>query len=173
MSDINNLAGRIDAEFSAVADKVSKQQSAYQEEQKQRQKRIEHLGKLFEELQPVTKPRLELLAKKFGDKAKVTPRISTSSREAIFEFQSRQSRVTLKLAAFTDASVSKFVLTYDLQITPMLMRFTPHAEVEFPLDSVDKEKAAKWLDDRIIDFIKTYFAMGENELYVEAGAKQK
>ncbi len=171
MSDINTLANRIDAEFSGVAEKVAKQQSAYQEEKKQRQKRLEHLGKIFNELQEITKPRLELLAKKFGERVKVTPQFSTSSREATFDFQSRQSRVSLKLAAFTDASVSKLILSYDLQIAPMLMRFTPHVETELPLDSVDKDSVAKWLDDRIIDFIKTYFAMGENELYLNVGAK--
>jgi YHS domain-containing protein len=47
------------------------------------------------------------------------------------------------------------------------MQFKPHAEVEFPLNAVDTEAAAKWIDDRIVDFVQTYFAMGENEIYLK------
>jgi YHS domain-containing protein len=39
--------------------------------------------------------------------------------------------------------------------------------VEFPLDAVDKEVAAKWIEDRIVDFVQAYFAMGENEIYLK------
>jgi YHS domain-containing protein len=47
------------------------------------------------------------------------------------------------------------------------MRFKHHDEVEFPIDKVDKEAVAKWIDDRIVDFVQTYFAMGENEIYLK------
>jgi YHS domain-containing protein len=53
-----------------------------------------------------------------------------------------------------------------LEIIPVLMRFKPHDEMEFPLDAVDKEAVAKWFDDRIVDFVQTYFSMGENEAYM-------
>ena len=47
------------------------------------------------------------------------------------------------------------------------MRFNPHDEVEFPLNVVDKEAVAKWIDDRIVDFVQTYFSMGENDIYLK------
>ena len=47
------------------------------------------------------------------------------------------------------------------------MRFTPHAEVEFPLDAVDKEAASRWIEDRIVEFVQTYFSLGENEMYLK------
>ena len=56
---------------------------------------------------------------------------------------------------------------YDLEIIPVLMQFKPHDEVEFPLDAVDREAVGKWIDDRIVDFVQTYFAMGENEIYLK------
>jgi YHS domain-containing protein len=59
------------------------------------------------------------------------------------------------------------ILSYDLEIRPVLMRFKPHDEMEFPLDKVDREAAAKWIDDRILDFVQTYFSMGENEIYLK------
>src|SRR5262249_32879519 len=70
-------------------------------------------------------------------------------------------------SAFTDRDVQKVILSYDLEIIPVLMRFKPHDEVEFPLNAVDKEAVAKWFDDRIVDFVQTYFSMGENEIYLK------
>jgi YHS domain-containing protein len=167
MPDISNLAGRIDAECSAVEAKMKKFQVEQVEEHKQRQKRLEQLGKVFDQLRDIWKPRLELLVKKFGDQVQATPRIVPSAREGTFDFQSRLARVRLKFSAATDREVKKVILSYDLEIVPVLMRFKPHDEVEFPLNAVDKEAAAKWLDDRIVDFVQAYFALGENDIYLK------
>ncbi|HEY7328758.1 MAG TPA: hypothetical protein VH592_14040 [Gemmataceae bacterium] len=167
MSDINSLASRLDAEFSAVEEKVKKFQTEQVEQYKERQKRLEQLSKVFDELQTIWKPRLELLVKKFGSRVQATPRIVPSTREATFDFQSRLAHVRLKLSACTDRDVCKVILSYDLEIIPMLMRFTPHAEVEFPLEGVDKEAVARWIDDRIVDFVQTYLSLGDNEVYLK------
>ena len=167
MPDISSLASRIDAEFSGVEEKVKKFQGEQVEAHQQRQKRLDQLGKVFEELVQIWRPRLELLMNKFKDKVQTSPRIVPSSREVTFDFQSRLARVSLKLSASTDRDVQKVILSYDLSIIPVLMRYTPHAEAEFPLSAVDKGAVAKWIDDRIVDFIHTYFAMGENEIYLK------
>ena len=167
MPDINNLASRIDAEFSAVEEKVKKSQAEQVQEQKQRQQRLEQLGKVFDQLRDIWRPRLELLVKKFEGRVQTTPRIVPGTREATFNFQSRLAHVRLKFSAFTDRDVQKVILSYDLEVIPVLMRFKPHDEVEFPLNAVDKEAVAKWIDDRIVDFVQTYFSMGENEIYLK------
>jgi hypothetical protein len=167
MPDISSLASRIDAEFSAVAEKMKKIQAEQMEEHKQRQKRLEQLEKVFDKLREIWKPRLELLAKKFEGRVQATPRLLPSTREVTFNFQSRQARVSLKLSAFTDRDIQKVILSYDLEIIPVLMRFKNHDEVEFPLNQVDPEAAGKWFDDRIVDFVQTYFSMGQNEIYLK------
>jgi len=167
MPDINSLANRIDAEFAAVEQKVKKLQSGQVEQHKQREKRLEQLTKVFDDLREIWRPRLEFLVKKFGDRVQATPRIVPSTREATFDFQSRVARVRLKLSALTDRDVQRVILSYDLEIIPVLMRFKNHDEIEFPLDAVDKESAGKWIDDRIVEFVQTYFAMGESEIYLK------
>jgi YHS domain-containing protein len=167
MPDVNNLASRIDAEFSAVEEKIKKFQVEQVQEHKQRQQRLEQLGKVFDQLRDVLRPRLELLVKKFEGRVQTTPRIVPSTREATFNFQSHLARVQLKFSASTDRDVQKVILGYDLEIIPILMRFKPHDEMEFPLNAVDKEAAAKWIDDRIVDFVQTYFSLGENEIYLK------
>ena len=167
MPDINSLASRIDAEFSGVAEKIKKFQVEQVEAHKQREKRLEQLGKVFDQLRDIWKPRLELLVKKFEGRVQTTPRIVPSTREVTFDFQSRLAHVRLKLSAFTDRDIEKLILSYDLEIIPILMRFKPHDELELPLNEVDKEAVAKWIDDRIVDFVQTYFSMGENEIYLK------
>jgi YHS domain-containing protein len=167
MPDINNLASRLDAQFLAAADKVKKIQTEQLEAHKGRAHRLEQLSKVFDDMREIWKPRLDLLISKFGERVKVTPRIVPSTREATFEFQSRLARVRMKLAAYTDSEVQKLILTYDLEIIPVLMKFTPHAEAEFPLDAVKKDEVAKWIDDRLVDFVQTYLAMGDNEYYLK------
>jgi hypothetical protein len=166
MTDLNTLAGRIDAEFSAVEEKIKKLQTQHVEEHKERQKRLEQLGKVFDELSGVWKPRLELLAKRFGDRVQVKPTVTPSKREADFEFQSKRGRVRLRFNASTDRDVRKVILGYDLEIIPIFMKYEPHAEIDFPLGAVDQAAAAQWIDDRIVDFVRTYLSMGENEIYL-------
>ena len=167
MPDINSLASRIDAEFSAVEQKVKKFQTEQAEQHKERQNRLDQLSKVFDQMRDIWRPRLELLVKKFGDRVKATPRIVPSTREAVFDFQSHSAKVRLKFSASTDRDIRKVILGYDLEIVPILIRYKPHDEVEFPLNAIDKEAAAKWIDDRIVDFVQTYFSMGENEIYLK------
>lgn len=167
MADINNLASRIDAEFAAVEDKVKKFQTEQVEALQQRQQRLEQLDKVFHELSEIWRPRLELLVEKFGGHVKATPRIVPSAREITLDFQSRLARVRLKFSAFTDRDVQKLIVAYDLEIIPVLMHFKPHADVEFPLNAVDKNAVAKFLDDQIVEFVRAYFSLGENELYLK------
>ncbi len=167
MSDTSGLAKRIDAEFSAVEERVKKFQVEQMEVQKQRQKRLEQLGQVFDQLRAVWGPRLEILTKKFGDRVKTTPRIVPSTREVTFNFESRSAKVCLKFSAFTDRDIQKVILSYDVEILPVLMRYKPHDEVEFPLNAVNQEAVAKWIDDRIVDFVRTYFSMGEDEIYLK------
>src|SRR5262249_10161228 len=164
---INSLASRIDAEFKTVEDKVKKQQTEQVEAYQGRQQRLEQLNKVFDDLRGIWRPRLDLLVEKFKSQVKATPRILPATRQATLDFESHVAKVRLKVGAFTDRDVQKVILSYDLEIVPVLMKYKPHAEIEFPLNAVDKEAVAKWMDDRIIDFVQTYFALGENEIYLK------
>ena len=167
MAQSGSLASRIDAEFSAVEERTKKFQFEQLEKYKGREKRLEQLGKTFDELKEIWGPRLELLMKKFGDKVKATPRIVPATREVTFDVKSPLAAVRLKFSGFTDRDIEKLHLTYDLEIIPALMKFKSHDEIAFPLNAVDKDAIGKWLDDRIVDFVQTYFALGDNDFYLK------
>ena len=167
MADIKDLVGRIDAEFAALGEKHKKAQAEQVQAYQERQKRLQKLGQVFERLRAIWGPRLEVLVKKFGDQVQVTPRIIPSTREAKFQFQSRLARIGLRLSASTDRDVTRVILSSDLEIIPVLLQYDAHSEVEFPLDAVDPEAVARWVDDRIVSFVKTYLSLHDNETYLK------
>jgi YHS domain-containing protein len=167
MADSTNLSDRIDAQFAALGDKIKKAQQEEVENYKARQKRLEKFAQVVEELRNVWEPRLDTLMKKFGEQIKVTPQFTQAGREARFTFDSNLAHVVLKLAASADRDVRNLVVSYDLEIVPILMKFDRHAEIEFPLEAVDRAALGKWLDDRIVGFVQTYLALHENEYYLK------
>jgi hypothetical protein len=167
MSEPKSLSSRIDDEFAAVEKKVKDLQIERLQEYRERRKRLQHLDQVFQKLAEAWKPRLDTLLQKFGDRVQVTPQLAPSSREAAFEFQSKLGRVRLRFSASTDRDVTKVILGYDLEIIPVFFRYQPHAELEFPLDAVDEAAAARWVDDRIVEFVRAYLSMREHDLYTQ------
>src|SRR5262249_43322212 len=77
------------------------------------------------------------------------------------------AQVVLRFTSSTDADVRHLVLDYNLDILPILMAFQRNAHVEFPLEAVDPAAVGKWIDDRIVDFVRTYLSMSQNEYYLK------
>ena len=67
--------------------------------------------------------------------------------------------------------VRNLVLESDLLIIPILMKYERVSRLEMPIDSVDEEAIARWLDDRIVSFVKTYVALQGDEFVEQNVAK--
>lgn len=167
MTNVENLAARIQAAFAEHQQKVKEFRSEQVEEHKGRQQRLVELEATFDRLRDVWRPRLESLAAQFKDSVKVTPTIVPGRRQAAFQFDSPLARICLRLSASTGSDVRQVVLAYDLEILPIYLEFEKHAEIEFPLDHVDLAAAGKWLDDRIVAFVRVYLSLYENEYYLK------
>lgn len=167
MADVNSLVSRIDAEFAAVEKQVKEFQAQQVQDYQGRQQRLELFAKACEQLREAWRPRLEALANRFGDKVKVTPTVTPTGREATFKFRSPLADIVLRFSAATDFEVRNLVLDYNLHILPVLLKFEPHVRAEFPLEAIDSGAVARWVDDRIVDFVKTYLALNQNEHYLK------
>ncbi|MGQ0636727.1 MAG: hypothetical protein ACT4QC_19120 [Planctomycetaceae bacterium] len=167
MPNIDQLLSRIDAAFTASKEKITAFQEREVQAHRDREQRLEKFDKLLESLREIWRPRLEALARKFGEKVKVTPSLSQGRREARFSFDSELAHIDLRFSVFTDADVRNVIFHYDLQILPILMEFDAHSEIEFPLDSVDNEALARWIDDRIVSFVNTFLSLHENSYYLK------
>jgi YHS domain-containing protein len=167
MASSNSLMDRIDAEFSAADQRVKQLKTKKVEEFQDRQQRLDEFGRQLEGLREVWLPRLEALAKKFGERVAVKPHVEPGRRSASFAFQSDLARIDLRFTVAPDSEVRKVVFIYDLDIIPILMKFDSHDEIEFSLDAVDKTALGKWLDDQIVCFVKTYLSLHENQFYLK------
>lgn len=166
MPTTQDLAARIDAEFSAMETKLKAFQAEKTREHQDWERRLEKLGATFDRLREVWKPRIETLVRKFGDKVSTTPAVTPSTRDVTLEFQSELARIRLRLRATTDHEITKLILCYDLEIIPILTQFESHAELEQPLEAIDPSAIGRWIDDRILAFVKTYIALHENQYYL-------
>lgn len=167
MSDLNDLVSRIDAEFVAVDKKIKEFQAQELQDYQGRQQRLELYAKACHQLRETWRPRLEALARKFGDKVQVTPHVTPTAREATFQFRSPLADIVLRFSASIDYEVRNLVLDYDLHILPVLLKFQPHVRAEFPLESIDSDAIARWIDDRIVDFVRTFLELNQNEYYLK------
>jgi hypothetical protein len=167
MSEVHGLLERIEAEFSAWDSRRKELQASQLEQHREREQRAEQFERVIDELREIWRPRLEALAERFGERVQVKPSVSPGRREAVFKFQSPVARIALKFTASTNTDVTDVVLSYDLDILPILMQFNKHAELKFPLGAIDRAAVASWFDDRIVEFVKTYLSLHENEFYLK------
>jgi YHS domain-containing protein len=161
------LIQRIDAEFSAAEKRLKEFRAQHVQEYQNRQERLEQFERTVDELRSVWEPRLDALASKFGDRVDVHPTVEPGRRSATFEFRSSLASVKLRLSVAPDAEVRTLIFTYDVDIVPILMKFDSHAELEQPLEGVNSAKLAAWIDDRLVDFVRTYLALHENHYYLQ------
>jgi YHS domain-containing protein len=168
MSDINDLLTRIDGAITAVKTKAKKQQQELLKEHQDRQKLLKEYEKVQTKIVEIAKPRLEALAKRAAERVKVTPSTSESRRSARFEFRAPEGSITLTFSVAPDKDIKNAVIEYDLRIIPVLRKFNSHAEFSTPITAFNADATAKWLDDRIIEFVELFVEMHEGELYEKA-----
>jgi YHS domain-containing protein len=167
MSDTSELLDRIDAEFRGVEQRIKQDQAAKVKEYEGRQSRLEQFAEACDRLRDVWRPRLEAFAEKFRDRVEATPSITSSRRSVSYRFQSPLAMFDFTLRAMTDEDVRHLVLDSTLDIQPILMKFDKYQQLELPLDDVDPEVVARWIDDRILDAVRTYLQLHQNAYYLK------
>jgi YHS domain-containing protein len=165
MSDVNDLIARIDGALSSVKDKAKQQQQQELQAFQDRQKLLKEYEKAQTQIVDIAKPRLEALAKRAGEKAKVTPFVSQSRRTATFEFRSPRAFLTLIVSVTPDQHLKNAVVECELKVVPVLWKFDSHSEFRTPIANVDAAGLTKWLDDRILAFVNLYIEIHESELF--------
>lgn len=168
MKDLNELIARIEGAFTSVKDRIKQEQQRELQLHGDRQNRLKEYAKAQARVVEIAKPRLEALAKRAGDRAKVTPSVSENQRSARFDFRSPKAAIALTFSVAPDKDVQNAVVDYDLQIVPVLWKFDSHAEFRTPITALDADGLARWLDDRIVGFVELFVQINESELYEKA-----
>jgi YHS domain-containing protein len=168
MSDVNELAKRIEGAFAAVKDKAQQQVQERLGDFQSRQALLRDYEKAQARIVEIAKPRLEVLAKRAGDRAKVTPSVSQTRRAATFEFKSSKALMVLTFSVAPDREVKQAVVESDLKVVPVLWKFDSHSEFSTPIAKVDADGLNKWLDERILSFVNLYIQVHESEIVDKA-----
>ena len=100
MSDVKDLVARIEGAFTAVKEKAKEQQQLELQHHQERQKLLKEYEKLQPTIVDIARPRLEALAKRAGERAKVTPSVTESRRSVRFEFRSAKASITSGSTSF-------------------------------------------------------------------------
>jgi YHS domain-containing protein len=64
--------------------------------------------------------------------------------------------VTLTMSVSHDGRAERVTLDYALSIVPVFMEFKPNARFESAIDPFDRAGAEKWMDDCLVEFLRTY-----------------
>jgi len=164
MSDVTDLAARIDKAISSVKDKAKQEQQSRLKDFATRQMLLKDYEAAQAKVVAIAKPRLEALAKKAGERGTVTPGVSQTRRSAAFEFRSSKALIHLTFSVAPDAAVKTVVVEEDLRIVPVLWKFDSHAEFSSPISPLDEAGLKKWFDDRIVKFVELYVQIHESEI---------
>jgi YHS domain-containing protein len=168
MSDVSELARRIDGALAAVKEKAQQQVQERLQEHQERQGLLKEYEKAQAKIVETAKPRLEALAKRAGERAKVTPAVSQTRRAASFEFKSPKAQIVLTFSVAPDQQVKRAVVESDLKVVPVLWKFDSHSEFSTPIANVDTDGLTKWLDDRILSFVSLFAEIHESEIFDKA-----
>jgi YHS domain-containing protein len=168
MSSVSELEQRIDKAFSAVKDKAQQQMQDRLQEFQARQSLLKEYEKAQAKIVEIAKPRLEALAKRAGERVKVTPSVSQTRRAATFEFKTNKALIVLTFSVAPDQAVKRAVVEYELRVVPVLWKFDKHGEFSTPIEKVDTVGLTKWLDDRILAFVELFIQIHEGEIVDKA-----
>jgi YHS domain-containing protein len=163
MADISAFVKRLDEQVAQARSRVEEKQSELQQAYEARAERYKTFLRLMQDLQGVAKPRLEKLAEHC--KFDAVPIEDADGKSVTLNFQTPVAKVRLRLWATHDTDVRNLVLVYDLEILPIFIKFNPHAELQIPLDKVDRATVESWLDDRLIEFAQTYATIHFTDQY--------
>jgi YHS domain-containing protein len=165
MATANDLESRLNAERNAVNSRIDDLRADAVRAHEERQARNKRFATVAVELaSKVGRPRLESLLKQFPDIKEKGIEV-TPGRGAKINFDSDLARVTMELAIHPVENSDELVVSYDLSILPVFIEFERHAELRQPLDSVDFDAVGRWIDDRLVAFAKTYYAIQFTEQY--------
>lgn len=163
MADLSSLLSRIEAQVATARQQAQLTMQDAEAAYERRRIGYEKFLVVVDRIRELAKPRLQALAEHF--KFDANPMQNEHKQGVELAFQTAMATVKLKLTASHDTDVEKLIVDYDLQILPIFIKFEPHARFETSLTAVDEAAFEAWLDDRLVDFTKTYLEIHSNSYY--------
>jgi YHS domain-containing protein len=117
-------------------------------------------------MQDVIRPRMERLQTLFNNARMSEARCSRHTCCCQFEHTTRfPATANLEMGVTRDGEIKTVTLQYQLEILPVFFPVEGRDELTMPLDQVDEEKAAAWIEAKILHFVDTYLRLETSDHY--------
>lgn len=167
MSDVEELKQRLSKEFSGLTETISKVQADAAKEFQDAKARYESFRALaVRVVEEVIDPRVEAL-KGFFQNVVVKRELFTAGAPAAVPHGGRltlalshtmecPAKVTLSLQIGHDEKIENLIVGYRLEILPIFFDYKKSDELATPIAAANLEEVARWLDDRLVGFVRDY-----------------
>jgi YHS domain-containing protein len=168
MNDLSELDRRIKEKLAVDEERWKLQQNHLQQRMREFEQRHQRYTALADSLiETVIRPRMAKLASYF-DNAKLLDPDQTGRHQCLccFGHTTRFPATTkLELAISRDGDYQNLFMLYNLEILPVFFPFEGRDQLTLPLDKVNEEQAAAWVDEKIVRFVDTYLRLETTDHY--------
>jgi YHS domain-containing protein len=169
VADMTDLERKIKEKLSLSEERESLRRNHLQLQMVEAEARHQRYTALADRLiQEVIRPRMEKL-KTFFDNARMAE--ARCSRHTIccqFEHTARfPATAFLEIGVTRDGEIKTVVLQSQMEILPVFFPVEARDELSMLLEQVDQEKAAAWVEAKIVHFVETYLRLETSEQHQE------
>lgn len=177
ISSTSSLAARILGEVDTAKDRVKTLRKAADQAYDIQSRKCQALGMLAEQAYAILKERIGALLKTehfadltFSEKevshAGMGPRgFGKHITIAIPHSDSCLAKVILDFHLDGDLGYDSLVLDYKLEIIPVYLKFKGKDQYTIPVNAFSINAATTWIDDKLVEFVRTYFEIYFSEYY--------
>jgi YHS domain-containing protein len=169
MADLTDLERKIKERLSLSDERERLQQNHLQARMHEAEARHQRYTALADDLvQEVIRPRMEKLKTHFDNARISQARCSRHTCCVQFEHTARfPATATLEIGVTRDGEIRTLVLQSQLEILPIFFPLDGRDALTLSLDAVDKEKAAAWVEAKILYFVDSYLRLETSNQHQE------
>jgi YHS domain-containing protein len=169
MADLNDLEHRIKEKLALSEEREQLQKNHFRQRMVEAEARHQRYTELADCLmEQVIRPRMEKLKVLFENARMPEPRNSRHSCCCQFEHTTRfPATAKLEIGLTRDGEIRTLVIQFQLEILPAFFPIEGRDQLTMPLDQVNEEKAAAWVEAKILHFVDTYLRLETSDHHQE------
>jgi YHS domain-containing protein len=169
MADLGDLERKIKEKLALSEERQQLQRNHLQQRMTEAEARHQRYTAVADRLiQEVIRPRMKKLETLFDNARLSEARCSRHTCCCQFEHTSRfPATATVEVGVTRDGEIKTVVLEYQLEILPVFFPVEGRDQLTMRLDEVNEEKAAAWVEAKLLHFVDTYLRLETFDQYQE------
>jgi YHS domain-containing protein len=161
MDDLTDLERKIKDKLSLSEERERLHRNHVQQQMTEAELRAKQYTTSADRLiQEVIHPRMEKLKSLFENARASETRCSRHVCCLQFEHTPRfPATAFLEFGVSRDGEIKKVILQFEMEVLPAFTTFERKDELSMPLDEVDDQKAAAWVEAKVLQFVDSYLQL--------------